>query len=122
LSKGFIAVYVTFWVEAEVNNGGFNQYFWNSSGQFGLEAIEGFREIGAAACADLMSRAVATAVAEFPEMQKHYERGTLDAFRESYEHTQLDELDTEFYALGEGLSDLRIKYIRSHPHLFYVED
>ena len=27
MSKGFRAIYTTWWVEAEVNNGGFNQYF-----------------------------------------------------------------------------------------------
>ena len=41
LSKGFQAIYATWWVEAEVSNGGFNQYFWNSSGQFASEAVEG---------------------------------------------------------------------------------
>lgn len=38
LSKGMQYVYATWWLEGEVNNGGFNQYFYNSSGQFAEEA------------------------------------------------------------------------------------
>ncbi len=38
LSNGMQYVYTTWWLEAEVNNGGFNQYFYNSSGQFAEEA------------------------------------------------------------------------------------
>ena len=30
LPIGAQALYITWWVEAEVNNGGFNQYYWNS--------------------------------------------------------------------------------------------
>src|SRR5689334_12710121 len=32
LSAGFRMVYATCVLEGEVNNGGFNQFFWNSSG------------------------------------------------------------------------------------------
>src|SRR5439155_4328400 len=42
LSKGFQMVHATSGVDAEVNNGGFNQYFWNSSGRFRMEALEGY--------------------------------------------------------------------------------
>src|SRR5437016_1196463 len=34
LPIGIQALYTTWTVDAEVNNGGFNQYFWNSSGTF----------------------------------------------------------------------------------------
>ena len=109
LSEGFQAVYTTWWVEAEVNNGGFNQYFWNSSGQFGLEAIEGFKVIGAPKTAKLMEEAVTIAVEEFPEMKRFREEGTIEAFSESYEHTNLNDLDLAFYEYDEDLSALRIK-------------
>jgi hypothetical protein len=47
LSKGFQAIYCTSCVEGEVYNGGFNQYFWNPSGQFRREALEGYTLLGA---------------------------------------------------------------------------
>jgi len=59
LSAGFRAVYSTWWVEAEVNNGGLNQYFWNSSGEFARDAVAGFDRIGVPAMARLMERGIA---------------------------------------------------------------
>lgn len=122
LSKGFQAVYTTFWVEAEVNNGGFNQYFWNSSGQFAIEAVEGFGAIGAPKHADLMKRAVAIFIKEMPKMKQYYELDTLDSFSESYDKTDLNKLDDEFYECDENLSALRTKYIRANSHLFFVNE
>ena len=118
LSKGFQAIYATWWVEAEVKNGGFHQYFWNSSGQFAMEAIEGFNAIGAPAMAGVMEDAVRMAIAEMPEMNKFREEGTIEAFAESYEHTNLGTLDTRFDEQDDDLSSLRIAYIRRNPELF----
>jgi hypothetical protein len=46
-------------VEAEVNNGGFHQYFNNSSGDNTAEAIEALETIGASAAANLLRQAAA---------------------------------------------------------------
>lgn len=48
LPKGFQHIYSLWVLEGEVNNGGFNQYFFNSSGQFVDEAYDGCIAIGAA--------------------------------------------------------------------------
>src|SRR5437773_12145409 len=58
LSPGFRAIYCTLHVEAEVRNGGFDQYFSNSEGRLALTAEEGFQRIGAPEYADLMHRAI----------------------------------------------------------------
>ncbi|WP_444996089.1 DMP19 family protein [Aliikangiella sp. IMCC44359] len=118
LSKGFQAIFTTWWVEAEVNNGGYNQYFWNSTGEFAFEALYGFREIGAPKNALLMEQAIKIAIKEIPKMKKYREKGTLEAFSETYKHTELNDLDDEFFKYPEDLSKLRISYIRSNPELF----
>lgn len=41
------ALYGAWWTEAEVGNGGFHQYFWNSTGVVCALALEGFDAIGA---------------------------------------------------------------------------
>src|SRR3990172_11679714 len=48
LPAGMQVVYHTWLLEAEVNNGGFNQYFWNSPGRFAQAALQGLRRLGAA--------------------------------------------------------------------------
>jgi hypothetical protein len=58
LSPGLQMMWGTFVVDGEVNNGGFNQFFWNSSGQFAMQAIAGFRLIGAEEHAALVEEAV----------------------------------------------------------------
>src|SRR4051812_12008186 len=45
-------------LEREVNNGGFNQYFINSSGDYAHEAIKSLQAIGANTTADILQRAI----------------------------------------------------------------
>lgn len=45
-------------LEREINNGGFNQYFLNSSGDFAHETIKSLRTIGANHTADILQLAL----------------------------------------------------------------
>ena len=118
LSPGFMTVYATWGLEAEVNNGGFNQYFWNSTGEFAEEALAGFRAIEAPAHATLVSRAIEVERQVHDRIQELKARGMLEAFSESYKSNPLNELDDQFYALKEDISTLRIAFIRARPELF----
>lgn len=118
LPKGFQVVYATWWVEAEVNNGGFNQYFWNPSGEFQNEALAGYKLIGALEHEKLVAEAVKLNK-EIQAAQEKYKRaGTLKAFSESYKENPLNELDDRFYDLKEDATALRIKFIRQNKELF----
>ncbi|MBW4362816.1 DMP19 family protein, partial [Flavobacterium taihuense] len=44
-------------LEREINNGGFNQYFFNSSGEFAHLTVESLRIIGAHITADILQKA-----------------------------------------------------------------
>lgn len=118
LPQGFSIVYTTWWVEAEVNNGGFNQYFWNPSGEFASEALAGFEAIGSLPLAGLMKRAIAVRDEDQVRMKAFKVRGSLEAFSELHENNRLDELDDSFYELGGEASAERIRFIRSNPELF----
>jgi hypothetical protein len=117
LSMGRQAIFATWVLEAEVNNGGFNQYFYNfsSSGQYAEEARDGFRLINAIKHSDLTQRAMDIILKDAKRLSK-FKDGTLKSFSESYENNPLNTLDTEFYTLNktEDISKLRIKYIRDH--------
>lgn len=114
LSPGLRALYSTWLVEAEVNNGGFNQFYWNSSGQFAKESEAGFLLLGALDHYELMKEANMIHEQEKEKMQKYKEKGTLSAFSDSYKETKLNSIDDKFFDLHENLSELRIKYIRSN--------
>src|SRR5215510_10324950 len=45
-------------LQAEVNNGGFDQYFVNSAGDLAVEALEGLQLIGATKFENVLSRAL----------------------------------------------------------------
>lgn len=120
LSAGFQMMYSTWVLEGQVNNGGFNQFFFNSSGQFADMALRSLNLIGASDYYQILRRAI-----EIHELEKKnlmlqdlYKQGSLKAFSESYKLTHLGECDDAFYQLNDHLSELRINYIRSHPEDF----
>jgi hypothetical protein len=118
LSPGFRAVFTTWRVEAEVSNGGFNQYFWNSSGEFAKDAVAGFDLIGTPALGRLMERAIAIYKEDADKAKKFKDRGSLEAFSESYEGNRLNALDREFYDQTEELTKARLRFIRAKPEQF----
>lgn len=117
LSPGQQAIYSTWWVEAEVNNGGFNQFYFNSSGRFADMAAKGFRLIGAEQHAKLMDEANKI-YNENKEKLETYDDGTLESFSESYNDNPLNDLDNKFYNLEEDFNELRVRYIRSNYQEF----
>src|SRR5688572_28591093 len=61
-------VFLSVWeLEAEVNNGGFNQYFFNSTGDRARGAPAALRSIGASNAAAIVDRALASFAQRFPE-------------------------------------------------------
>jgi Domain of unknown function (DUF4375) len=65
-------VFSAMWeVESEVNNGGFSQYFLNSSAETASFVVEALGTIGAPETADICKRAIATAFpAELPRARR----------------------------------------------------
>ena len=122
LSPGFRMMVSTWWLEAEVNNGGFNQFFWNSSGRFAREAADSFRLIGAKEHGALMEEAIAVFAKEKATQERFKQKRTLQAFSDSYKESRLGELDERFYKLSENVPKLRIAYVRAHPADFRSGD
>jgi hypothetical protein len=120
MPAGIRALYLTAGVEEEVNNGGFNQYYWNSTGKFADQAVAAFEFFGAHQYAALMQEANRVHAAEAAQIEKFKEQGTLQAFSDSYKASKLEPLDERFYKIEENLSALRVAKIRAEPALFTV--
>lgn len=118
LPIGAQALYITWWVEAEVNNGGFNQYYWNSAGQFADQAAEAFEFFSAHEHAALMREANSVHAMEAEKIKKYKDLGTMEAFSDSYKESKLGPVDDRFMEMKENLSALRIAKIRSSPEFF----
>jgi len=122
LTKGQQAFFSIWWLEAEVNNGGFNQFYFNSSGQYSEMSAVGLKTIGAEKFSQLVYRANKI-YNENKERLEEFDDGTMESFSESYKDNPLNACDMEFYELYEleNISDLRIKYIRENIPEFTME-
>ncbi|MDO6388800.1 DMP19 family protein [Pontibacter sp. BT731] len=122
LTKGQQAIFSTWMVEAEVNNGGFNQFYFNSSGQYANMAVDGFETVGAVKFAELMKEAN-TVYASIEKDLEKFDDGTLESFSASYKENPLNDLDDKFYKLGESesLTNLKVRYIRENIDQFITK-
>jgi hypothetical protein len=120
MSPGFQMMYSTSLLESEVNNGGFNQFFINSSGEFAEMALASLKLLGATDYYSVLQKAIEIFRAEKQDarLQDLYSQRTAQAFSESYQETKLGQCDKGFYDLGDRLSELRVQYVRAHPKDF----
>lgn len=113
------AIYMIWALEAEVNNGGYNQFYFNSSGQFYKHLPDALQLIGANRFTALTRRANDTFEKENWKITRHQD-GSLEGFSKSYEDNPLNGYDDAFYGLykEENLQQLQIIYIRDHQAEF----
>lgn len=102
-------------LEREVNNGGFHQFFFNSSGDHSDETVGALEAIGAMKTADLLR----SSIAKFPG-------GTVPRDQDDRQVLMIDtlsngvfeELDERFFAYEDPLTDLNFEWIRNNAGEF----
>jgi hypothetical protein len=90
-------LYATHFCQSEVCNGGFHQFFWNSTGVIAPEAVDGFQEIGQRQIASLVLKAMKLFGDDYPRDRAERQTRLTDVSKIS-----LDSLDQMFYALIES--------------------
>lgn len=104
----------------EVNNGGFNQWFFNSSGDYVHETIAALDEIGAVKIATIVKQAVSF----WPEGKVPKDRSARQDILQQIEdsaNSDWAKLDNLFYTDGDYLDDyseLLIDYVRKNKESF----
>lgn len=107
-------VYMIRVYEGEINNGGFDQYFYNSTGYFIFDTIKYLEKIGARGNLEITKKALALVnsnnltIEQFKSEQIDREIDYDDVSE------QLNELDNEFYEYPDNLEGLLIKYIKDN--------
>lgn len=128
LTPGQRALYALHWTRSEVENGGFHQYLYNSTGMLASEALRGAELIGAAGFAELLRdlRSLLPG-GEFIE-----DRGRRLAWLETLPDgtlERLEQLSDRFYDLMGETSALNAQsrlalgcaaYVEAHPEEFFV--
>lgn len=100
-------------LEREINNGGFNQYFINSSGAFAHETIKSLRTIGANHTANILQ----AAIDEFPNKKvptDRSERTNIVAQIEEAASDKWESLDQKFFEYKDNLNLLNIEYVKKY--------
>jgi len=111
-------VFSSIWaVESEVNNGGFSQYFFNSSAETAGFVTEALDAIGAPKTADICRRAIAAAFPNGLTSDQEAIRSAASDFSDDIEG-KLDALDREFYRCPHDLTQLLFAYVSEHPEDF----
>lgn len=111
-------VFSAIWaLESQVNNGGFFQYFSSWDGETANFAPVALRQIGANACAAIVERALKL-VSEVALPDGHDERNDLINQLGSEAGDKLNDLNSEFFAYPDNLTELLFDYVRSNPNVF----
>jgi len=98
-------VYTLWWFEGELNNGGFHQYFFNSSGDHANQALTFLENIGAVQVSRLLKEAIKTAFGDLAPVERSERQELLDIDEEK-KMEQLDQLDQVFYEIDESITQL----------------
>lgn len=104
-------------LEREINNGGFSQYFFNSSGNFAHLTVLSLRTINANTTADILQKAID----QFPNKEVPQNRTKRQVILEQIEEVAnpiWEELDQKFFVYEDDLNLLNIEFIRQNRDKF----
>ena len=118
LTPGQRALWALWVVDGEVANGGFEQFFFNSSGSLMDESIDSAERVGADHHAQILRQAAALYPnSEVPEDRDERER-LLQSFPKSADRT-LRALADRWYARDGELEQKMVAYVEGHPDEFF---
>lgn len=98
----------------QIENGGFDQFFYNSSGDHAGEAPGAFRAIGAPGKAAVIERALALFPGNAPPSTREERITVLDELAEREGEELFEALDRAFHAVPENVDDLLEAYVAAH--------
>ncbi|MFU8830315.1 MAG: DUF4375 domain-containing protein, partial [Phycisphaerales bacterium] len=98
-------------LEREVNNGGYHQFFMNSSSQYAPHIVEALRRIQCLAAADLTQQAIDAL--NLPVLSEEEIESIIHDVDNERDHA-LDALDTKFYEYPDPISERLFEYIKAN--------
>lgn len=119
LSRQERIFFITQKLEMEVNNGGFNQFFFNTCGMFNEELVAAFEEIEASATAEICERALEALGDDLPDVDSDEWEDALDELLDSDDVNEiLEECDDAFYEYEDDLDELNYEYVMENKDAF----
>ena len=107
-------VFVCVWsLEGEVNNGGFDQFYFNSSGDWSIGIHAALEKIGAHQMAAIVHRANSFFPDGIPSKDRQARQHQLDALPEAVRDS-FQQLDSEFYKYPDNLESLLQEFVTAN--------
>ncbi len=99
-------------LEREVNNGGYDQFFINSSNEFAPIIVDSLKRIGCSGTAEVTHEAITALAIERPVTVEAIE----DVMDEDSDERddKLDECDEEYYETGENIAGRLFEFIKNN--------
>jgi len=97
-------------LEREINNGGFNQFYFNSSGDFSQETVNALLEIGAKKTAEIVKKANSEFKNGTVPKDRIERQNELELIEEKAEENW-NKCDLEFYEYQDNLTELLIAFV-----------
>jgi hypothetical protein len=101
-------------LDAEVRNGGFSQFYFNSSGDLASYAVAAAKAVGATKIAELVQKANSLFGKSGPSVDRDKRMDQLS----KVDLKALNDLDTQYYECSERLSELLPRFAASHADAF----
>ena len=105
-------------MEREVNNGGFNQFFFNSSNEYASELPSALREIGVPVVAEISERALRAIGAQPNWTNDQFEEASVDPEQSIMD--ELNECDEAYYASGDAIAEKLFEFIKINQKDIHV--
>ncbi len=110
-------IYIVQTLEEEVNGGGFDQYFYNSSGDFANESVAAFISIGAKKTAKICRKALKVFGGSLP-VDRAKRQELMDEKSTARTEAKLEKCDENFYEYQDNLERLCFEFISSNHNSF----
>ena len=118
LPQHWRAVYTTFWLDCEVNNGGHHQFFWNSDGALNGETLQDLAYIGAEPYVVIFRDALNIYASHNYQEEKRSSGNTWQAFTQGYREKRLEDCDKRFYQEKKTLPAYLAEHIRRNVKIY----
>lgn len=115
-SPGQKAIYFFWYLDGEVTNGGFIQFYWNNNRKYLLPILEGLKLIGDNEMLNLLKKADEIYI----ENKEKFEFGNSQEDFENLcnELNDFEDFDLKYYQLHDKTMDLIEKFARQNPNEF----
>ncbi len=114
-------VFAVIWYDSEVNNGGHDQFFFNSTGIVWKDALDGLKSIGAIERAENFQKVIDKWGGDIPfdraERQKKLDEITFVPEKDDYINI-FDGNDLIYYSCEDNLDELILKYAKANVKAF----